>query len=226
MLAVELLADEGLVCLHDLAHARLDALEVVVGEVGTAGQLEVVVEAVGDRRTDGVLGAGEQVGHGLGEHVRGRVAQHLAAVVGVGGDDRDRGVVLDRALEDVPLDLAATVTRDLGGERRLRQAPADRRCDVARGDAVVVVARRAVGQRDRDRHEPATLPVALRQPLARFTRAEFLKLRQELTSTSSQDEFAKWAKIRRSYDKVLAELGTSKRETDTCSLGLALSLTD
>ena len=35
---------------------------------------------------------------------------------------------------------------------------------------------------------------------------EFFSLRKELTSTSSQDEFAKWAKLRRQYDKTLAEL--------------------
>jgi hypothetical protein len=57
VLAVELLAHEGLVGLHDLAHARLDALEVVVGEVLAARELEVVVEAVGDRGADRVASA-------------------------------------------------------------------------------------------------------------------------------------------------------------------------
>ena len=44
--------------------------------VRAAGQLEVVVEAVLDRRADGELGAREQVEHRLGQHVRRRVAQH------------------------------------------------------------------------------------------------------------------------------------------------------
>jgi ABC-type phosphate transport system auxiliary subunit len=35
---------------------------------------------------------------------------------------------------------------------------------------------------------------------------EFLKLRKELNATSSQDEFAKWAKLRRQHDKVLEQL--------------------
>ena len=54
-----------------------------------SGQLEVVVEAVLDHRPDGVLGARPQAADGLGHHVGGRVAQHLAAGVGVGGDDGD-----------------------------------------------------------------------------------------------------------------------------------------
>lgn len=31
-----------------------------------------------------------------------------------------------------------------------------------------------------------------------------MRLKREMNATSSQDEFAKWAKIRRSHDKVLA----------------------
>jgi len=37
-------------------------------------------------------------------------------------------------------------------------------------------------------------------------RREVFQLRQELNSTSSQDEFAKWARLRRQYDKLSAEL--------------------
>ena len=69
---------EGLVLLDDLAHARLDAAEVVVGEVLAVRQLEVVVEAVGDRRSDRVLGAGEQVEDRLGHEVGGGVPEGLA----------------------------------------------------------------------------------------------------------------------------------------------------
>ena len=97
LVEVVLLAHERLVLGHDLAHPGLDALEVRVGEVLAVGQLEVVVEAVADRRADRVLGPGEQVEDGLGHQVRGGVAQDLAALVRVGGDDRDRGVVVDRA---------------------------------------------------------------------------------------------------------------------------------
>ena len=54
----------------------LDALEVVVAEVGPAGQLEVVVEAVLDHRADGVVGPGPQPQDGLGQDVGGGVAEH------------------------------------------------------------------------------------------------------------------------------------------------------
>lgn len=35
---------------------------------------------------------------------------------------------------------------------------------------------------------------------------EYLRLRLELNGTSSQDEFAKWAKLRRQHDKALEKL--------------------
>jgi tail-anchored protein insertion receptor len=35
---------------------------------------------------------------------------------------------------------------------------------------------------------------------------EYLKVRRELNATSSQDEFAKWAKLRRQHDKLLEQL--------------------
>ena len=110
-----------------------------------AGELEVVVEAVGDRRADRVLGAREQVGDGLGHHVRGGVAQHLPPVVGVGRDDRDVCVVLDRPVEVVP------VVVDPGRERRLRRAGGRSRSATSRGrGAALDPARASVGQRDRD----------------------------------------------------------------------------
>jgi hypothetical protein len=43
-------------------------------------------------------------------------------------------------------------------------------------------------------------------PKARALRSEVLQLRKELAGTSSQDEFAKWAKVRRTLDKKVAEL--------------------
>ncbi len=39
------------------------------------GAVEIVVEAVLDRRADGRLGIGKEVLHGVGEHVSGRMAQ-------------------------------------------------------------------------------------------------------------------------------------------------------
>jgi hypothetical protein len=35
---------------------------------------------------------------------------------------------------------------------------------------------------------------------------EYLSCRRELNATSSQDEFAKWAKLRRTHDKLLERL--------------------
>ncbi|POS78655.1 CHD5 domain-containing protein [Diaporthe helianthi] len=40
----------------------------------------------------------------------------------------------------------------------------------------------------------------------RELQSRYLKVRQDLASTSSQDEFAKWAKLRRQHDKMLEEL--------------------
>ncbi len=76
-----LLAREGLVLGDDLAHPRVDTVEVLVGEVGAARQVEVVVEAILDRGPDRELGPGPQLRDGLGQDVRGRVAQHMAAAV-------------------------------------------------------------------------------------------------------------------------------------------------
>ena len=71
----------------DLAHAGVDAVEVLGRERGAVRQLEVVVEAVLDRRADAEGGVGEQVEHRLGQHVGRRVADRVEAPRAVGGDD-------------------------------------------------------------------------------------------------------------------------------------------
>src|SRR3954453_9185548 len=38
---------------------------------------------------------------------------------------------------------------------------------------------------------------------------EYMKVRQEMNATSSQDEFAKWAKLRRQHDKLYEQLEKS-----------------
>ncbi|RFU27801.1 hypothetical protein B7463_g8541, partial [Scytalidium lignicola] len=48
----------------------------------------------------------------------------------------------------------------------------------------------------------------------RQLKSTFLKIRQELNATSSQDEFAKWAKLRRQHDKLLEQLEKTKASTD------------
>ena len=93
----DLVADEGLRLGDDLAHAGVDALEVVGDERAAVGQLEVVVEAVLDGRADGEGGAGEQVEHGLGQHVGRRVADREQAPRRlVLGDDGDLVAVGER----------------------------------------------------------------------------------------------------------------------------------
>ncbi len=42
-----------------------------------------------------------------------------------------------------------------------------------------------------------------------------MRLRKELNATSSQDEFAKWAKLRRQHDKVLEKIEKSSKDTQT-----------
>jgi len=49
----------------------------------------------------------------------------------------------------------------------------------------------------------------------RVLKKQFMKIRQEMNATSSQDEFAKWAKLRRQHDKVLEQLEKSKASMDT-----------
>ncbi|RYO81204.1 hypothetical protein DL766_002998 [Monosporascus sp. MC13-8B] len=43
---------------------------------------------------------------------------------------------------------------------------------------------------------------------------EFLEVRHELNATSSQDQFAKWAKLRRQHDKLLEQLEKTKISGD------------
>ncbi|KAJ2905246.1 uncharacterized protein MKZ38_005948 [Zalerion maritima] len=43
---------------------------------------------------------------------------------------------------------------------------------------------------------------------------DYLKCRTDLRATSSQDEFAKWAKLRRHHDKILADLEGQKKAID------------
>ena len=77
--------DEALALLDDPVHALGDRLEVLGGERG--GDVEVVVEAVGDRRADAELGVGEQQLDGLRGDVRAGVPDDVQPV---GAVDLDR----------------------------------------------------------------------------------------------------------------------------------------
>ncbi|QPG93700.1 hypothetical protein C2857_001782 [Epichloe festucae Fl1] len=60
------------------------------------------------------------------------------------------------------------------------------------------------------------LPISTSKAAAeqRTLQAEYLKIRRELSATSSQDEFAKWAKLRRQHDKKLEQLDAAKKELE------------
>lgn len=53
-----------------------------------------------------------------------------------------------------------------------------------------------------------SLPTRLAKDFSeqRKLQKEYLEVRQKLNTTSSQDEFAKWAKLRRTHDKLLEQL--------------------
>ncbi|KAK9436661.1 CHD5 domain protein [Metarhizium brunneum] len=57
------------------------------------------------------------------------------------------------------------------------------------------------------------LPVSTSKAAAeqRTLQAEYLKVRRDLNATSSQDEFARWAKLRRQHDKLLEKLDATKK---------------
>ena len=40
-----------------------------------------------------------------------------------------------------------------------------------------------------------------------------MRLKREMNATSSQDEFAKWAKLRRSHDKVMAQYEEKSKQS-------------
>jgi hypothetical protein len=134
------LANDGLVPAHDLAHACLDALQILGRERVLAG--EVVVEAVLDGGTDGDLGVRIQLLHGLGHDVGGVVAQKLEPVGLGGGDDGNLGVVVDERAEI--LEFAV----DAHGEGILGEALADVGGDVRAAQGRLVASHRAIGQTD------------------------------------------------------------------------------
>ena len=70
---------EGLALVDDALHDLLERAQVLGGERGL--DVEVVVEAVADRRPDAQARVGVHLLHGLREHVGGRVAQHVEAVL-------------------------------------------------------------------------------------------------------------------------------------------------
>jgi hypothetical protein len=139
----DLLAHERLVGLDVGAHLLLDAREVGVRQVLAVGQVDVVVEALLDRRADGDLHPGVQLEHGRGEDVRGVVADEVQRVLpGALGHDLQRLAGQQRHPE------VADLSGLLDGERRLGQAGADGRRGVGARGAVREVEGVAVGEGD------------------------------------------------------------------------------
>ena len=124
----------------DLAHLRLDPLEILRGE--GLGAVEVVVEAVLDHRPDGHLGLGPDLLHRAGHDVRAVVADELehARVVVLRGDDGQRCIVIDGLRE---IGERAVDARGKGG---LGQRFRDLARHLARRGAARRQPGRAVGQ--------------------------------------------------------------------------------
>ncbi|KAH8906966.1 CHD5-domain-containing protein [Coniochaeta sp. PMI_546] len=66
-----------------------------------------------------------------------------------------------------------------------------------------------------------SLPTQLSKDYAqqRKLQAEYLACRKELNATSSQDQFAKWAKLRRKHDTLLEELEKKKKSLEATKSG-------
>ena len=122
-------------------------------------ELEVVVEAVLDRRADGDLHAGIQAANGLGEQVRGRVAQHgerVRVLTVARGQDLDRLAVLERRR------TSCTRPFDAHEHRLLGELRADRARGVEAGRAVRKFQFRGVGKDHL--HQRQEYPGALSMP--------------------------------------------------------------
>ena len=110
-----------------LLHLRLDPLQIGLGD--RLRELEVVVEAVRDRRPDRDLDAGVEPSHRLGEQVRGRVPEdgkRVGIVLVPRRQDLDLLPVLERQAQvlDVPIRSKENrLLRELGADRGRRVAP-------------------------------------------------------------------------------------------------------
>ena len=69
------LAHESVFAGDDLAHPLLDLGQVFGGQ--RTRQIEVIIETIFDRRSDGHLRAGKKILHGLGHKVSSRMAQDI-----------------------------------------------------------------------------------------------------------------------------------------------------
>ena len=145
-------AREGLALVDDPLHHPLELLEVVRGERDL--DVEVVVEAVADRRTDPEAGLGVHLLDGLREDVGGGVPQHVEAVGAVDGDRFDGVPVVedvgqvDQLVADPGDDHGAVVGEEVRRGRALRHrslVSGDGHADLGRHGSTHSRQRRAVG---------------------------------------------------------------------------------
>ena len=129
---------------EDAAHLLLDPFEIVGRD--RLGELEVVVEAVGDGGPDRDLGVGPQVQHRLRHHVRGRMPEHRQRGLVAVGQDADRLAVVHRQAE------VAHLAVDLHRDCRIGQPRADRSRRIAPRRALVEG--QLVAVREQDAHAP------------------------------------------------------------------------
>ena len=131
---------ESLARTDDPRHLLVERLQRLGRE--RLGDVEVVVEAVGDGRADAELGLGVDRLHGLGEHVGGGVPQDVQPI---GRIDRDRldDVVVGHRRREV-LELAVDAHRDNGtiGEEREAVSHLDPLLGFSKTNPSTVVVRR------------------------------------------------------------------------------------
>ena len=136
---IDVLTAERLVGVDVLAHPLLDRGEVLLGQRHAVREVEVVVEAVLDRRPDRDLDARIQLQDRFGEHVGGVVADQIERVLpaAVGDDLKRRRLCAApvRTRGERPRQVAE-FTVDLDREGRPREPGADRRGGVSAGGAV------------------------------------------------------------------------------------------
>ena len=151
--AVDRRAFEGVLLLEDATHLVLEPHEV--GLTNLLGKVEVVIEAVVDRRTNRDLDAREDVAGGFGQDMGCGVPQDRQCLFVTDAQDLDGYTV--RQWQSQILDLAV----DLDGGRDLRQALANRAGTVQTCRAVLEFEFRAVGEMDLHRQR---LPSRLLTP--------------------------------------------------------------
>ncbi len=136
------LLDDVVVLGDQLAHALLDRGHVVRGE--RALGVDVVIEAFGDHRADHHLHVRVELLDGVADQVGAGVADDLHALLVLGGDDAQAGIVVD---DVAGIDQHAIHGTGDGG---LGQAGADRLGDLHDADGVFKFAAAAVGKSNVD----------------------------------------------------------------------------